>query len=446
MQFPRSLIQQAAEEALKLPPHLRRQLRYRWPLWQLPHQVPPPDFLGDEGDTWMQIGGRGCGKNVATTQDIRHRITNLGVRRLNFIGRTAASIRDDMVRGEAGIIAAFPPHQKPVYISSQSVVRFHTGAEALLLSAEEPDAIQGKNAELTWCDEFSTYGPRTEEVWTQACFSTRVGNPRKYITTNSLPDNPFLEKLLDEAVQRHISVTRATSFDNFSNLPPQYQREVLELSKTAYGRAWVTGEFYKPEGALWKSSWFRYVQEAPRGGQTVVAIDPSGTTLGDETGIVVVRRVGDIAYVIDDQSGHHDPEHWPKLVVDLARKHGASLVIERNRGMDFLRALIRPLDRGLPIKEVNVDISKADRAYPVAHIYELDKVRHLLHLKDRLLERQLTTWDPKSQLAQKSRRKTHSPDRLDALVHGITALGFHIGLAKFHSRPDAYLPSDHRDE
>lgn len=428
--FPKPLAQRQAAELLKHSPAVLKAARYEWDLWKLPHQCAPD---GD-WETWLNVGGRGSGKTTGATQELRHDITHKGVKRINFIGRTAASVRDDMVKGEAGILAAFPPHQKPEYIASQSVVRFHTGAEALLLTAEEPKAIQGKNAERAWLDEFSTYGANVEEVWQQVVLSTRVGNPKKYITTNSMPDCPFLQKLEDEADRRKIAVTRSTSFDNFANLPAPFQREVQEMMLTALGRAWVLGETFVVEGALWKACWFRY-GEAPRGGTTVVSVDPAGTAEGDEHGIAVVRRVADRGYVLEDLSFQGPVTEWPKIAIAAAKRYGAArIVIERNRGLDYLAASIRIHDKHIPIKEIIADISKADRAFPVAALYELGyangqgKIIHCGRFDK--LERQMTTWDPASQFSQRSRRQAQSPNRIDAVVQGLADLGLHLGLRR----------------
>lgn len=435
-QFPRPLAQRTASELLTYPPEVLQRLRYEWELWQLPHQIDPDG----EWDTWLNRGGRGSGKTTGAAQYIRKRVKK-GVKRINLIGRTIANVRDDMVNGEAGILGVFPPDERPEYISSQSLVRFKTGAIALMLTAEEPKAIQGKNAEVTWCDEFSTYGAAAPEVWNQVCLATRVGDPRKLITTNSLPDCPFLDTLLAEAEERNIVVTQSTSFDNFANLPPAYQRQIRELMKTAYGRAWVLGESFRPEGALWKEGWFRYLPEAPAGGRTVVAVDPSGTEEGDETGIIVARRVGGFGYILEDLSGHHDAEVWPAMVVKAARRHGAScIVIERNRGLDFLRALIRPHDRKIPLKELNVTNRKDDRAHPIAALYELGKIFHCGRMP--ALEKQMTNWDPRSQQTQRARRKATSPDRIDAAVHAIAELRFDIGVARYQSIEGAGIPSE----
>lgn len=333
-----------------------------------------------------------------------------------------------MIQGEAGILAAFPKQTRPEYVISQSVVRFHTGAEALVLTAEEPQAIQGKNAEITWCDEFSTYGAKSEEVWSQVVLATRVGDPRKLVTTNSMPDNEFLWKLIAEAQERHIAITESSSFDNFANLPPAFQRQVEEMMRTEYGRAWVLGKRFQPEGALWKKDWFRWIPQAPPGGRAIIGVDPAGTSDGDETGIVAVKRVGEFAYVLEDLSGHHDSEKWPAIVVAAAKRHHATIVIERNRGLDFLRALIRPLDRSVLIDEVVSTKKKDDRALPIANLYELGKVFHVgNHTR---LEEQMTNWDPASQQLQRSKRRATSPDRIDALVHAIAKLRMDVGLVR----------------
>lgn len=402
-----------------------------------------PDW--DVFDTWLNVGGRGSGKNTGVVQEIRHLVCHEGVMRMNFVGRTAAKVRDDMVRGEAGIIQAFPPHQRPVYISSQSRVLFHTGCEALLHSAEKPESLQGGNAELTWLDEFSTYGRLCEPIWTQVVFSTRVGKPRKIITTNSVPSEPFLEQLEEEAEARRIKVVRSSSFDNFANLPPATQREVIALANTPLGRAWIFGEYLKIEGALWrKGEWrpgwkpgdppngsFRYIPRAPTGGRTVVAVDPSGTTGGDETGIIVIRRVGDFGYVLEDHSGNHDIDVWPRMVLDAAdRNNATAIVVERNVGLDFLRGCLNPLMKGRRLhrlKGVHVDTAKDLRAIPVATQYDLGRIWHVGKLTG--LETQQTTWNPKAQADLRKANKKTSPGRIDALVHGVNALGFHLALA-----------------
>lgn len=442
-QYPRPLAQIHADELALLPPEELAKLRYEWDLWCLPHQQ-EPDW--ERYDTWLQVGGRGSGKNTGVASWIRREVSDNGVRRINLIGRTSASVRDDMVCGEAGIIQAFPPHQRPVYISSQSLVRFHTGATALMLSAEEPESIQGKNAELAWCDEFSTY-VRPEEVWSQVVLSTRVGKPKKAITSNWMPPCPFLESMVDDAERRRIHVVEASSFDNFANLPAPVQHEIQEMMLTEVGRAWVTGKRLQISGKFFRREWFRYLPVAPPGGRTVIAVDPSGTERGDETGIIVAKRVGDKGYVIADLSEPFS-DRWAETVVDAYVKYRASVVvIERNRGLGFLRGCINPVAQQrrvtVNMKEIYSTRQKRDRALPARHLYELaaagpEHVKIFHCPEHKTLEQMMTGWDPDTMEALSAKRKATSPDRIDALVFALSELGFHLeiarGLAPIHQK------------
>lgn len=433
MQFQRSKIQLSASEALRLckrNPGLAKQLKYEWDLWALDHQRDP----GPEYPVSIHIGGRGSGKTFGQAQAVREAVCR-GVKRINFVGRTAKSVREVMVTGETGIIAVFPRHQKPEFISSQSLVRFHTGAEAFLHTSEEPMSIQGNNSEYTWIDEFSTFGRNAEAVWTQVNYANRVGsNPLIRITTNSMPECDFLKELITHASSNGVHVRRSDSRDNFSNLPKNQQAYILEQIKTPMGLAWVTGQFFVSPGALWKpgahpdqggTGSFKYLPDAPRGGTVCIGVDPSGGSTdknSDETGIIVAKRIGNNGYVIADLSGHHDAEVWPKMVADAVRKYGAQwIVIEKNRGLNYLRACIRPHHKTVELREETVTKQKDDRAYPIANLYALGKIFHCPAMTT--LEKQMCSWDPKSQETQRARHQATSPDRIDAAVHALASLG-----------------------
>ena len=148
----------------------------------------------------------------------------------------------------------------------------------------------------------------------------------------------------------------------------------------------------------------------------VVAIDPAVTSseVSDETGIVVVG-VGydDRGYVLADHSGRYTATQWASLAVGLYRKHHADrIVAEVNNGGDLVEAALRTVDRSVSFRAVHASRGKAIRAEPVAALYEQGRVSHVGVLKE--LEDQMVTWSPISDKA--------SPDRLDALVWGLTNL------------------------
>lgn len=161
----------------------------------------------------------------------------------------------------------------------------------------------------------------------------------------------------------------------------------------------------------------------------VVAVDPAVTYTekSDHTGIVVVGSVGSGLqrefYVLEDYSIKAPTHVWAKEAVVAWWKSGASHIIyESNQGGDTIKDIIltaasKLLEEGaidvLPrLEAVRATQGKMDRAEPVANLYMLGRVHH--YGKFILLEEQMLTWSPAS--------SEKSPDRLDALVHGIRFL------------------------
>ena len=401
-------------------------LRYEWELWKLPHQS-APDWEEEDVSTWCQVGGRGSAKSTAAIQELRRMIDEDGVQHLGFVGPNAKHLRS-MIVGKGALRDCFPPHQKPEYISSQSVVRFHTGATATLYTAEKPQNIRGDNIEVFWLDEPAIYRD-FEEVWRQVTLSARVGDPRKLLTSNPPPpgsDCELLERLTEEAKERRIKVTWSTSFDNFNNLPRDTQLAIIQIAKTSAGQGEVYGRFWKPEGALWKKGEIR-IRPAPERGRikTVVAVDPTSTITGNECGIVVVTRIGNCAYVLDDLSGRWSADVWPTKVVEAATKYRASYIyLEKNFGGDMAKALFKPLRVPCPIKDETVRGKKLHRAIPVHQQYQLEHVFH--HRVFPELEAQLLGWDPTAAAALGRARLRKSPDRLDAMCLAVNEMKLEI--------------------
>ena len=74
------------------------------------------------------------------------------------------------------------------------------------------------------------------------------------------------------------------------------------------------------------------------------------------------------------------------------------------------------LFRSIPFRGVVAKQGKRLRAEPVSALYEQGRVSHVGAFDE--LETQMTSWEPDS---------GYSPDRLDALVHGLTELGLNVG-------------------
>jgi phage terminase large subunit-like protein len=74
--------------------------------------------------------------------------------------------------------------------------------------------------------------------------------------------------------------------------------------------------------------------------------------------------------------------------------------------------LLRTIDENVPYKSVTATRGKMVRAEPIAALYEQRRVHHIGYFAE--LESQMTTYT--------GERPKPSPDRLDALVWGLTEL------------------------
>ena len=147
----------------------------------------------------------------------------------------------------------------------------------------------------------------------------------------------------------------------------------------------------------------------------VVAVDPSGTTSGDEIGITVQgsELIDNIwhFYLLDDVSLHGTPKQWGDAVVSAYNKWDA----EGNFGGDMVTNTIHTVSGGsnVKVKLVHASRGKAIRAEPVSTVYEQGRGHHVGSFP--ILEDELVEWEPGMK----------SPNRLDALVWGATELVLH---------------------
>jgi phage terminase large subunit-like protein len=212
---------------------------------------------------------------------------------------------------------------------------------------------------------------------------------------------------------------QASTYLNLPNLSPVFRQTVMDRYEgTRKGRQELHGELIEDvEGSLWRSELielFRVDEPGPDYfDRIVVSVDPAGTAAArsDETGIIVVAARDKQFYVLADASGRYSPETWAQKVVALYDTYLADkVVVEKNYGGDMVRSVLRAVSSALPVEEVTSRRGKALRAEPIEALYEQGRVHHIGLFNE--LEDQMTSWVPGNP----------SPDRLDALVHGITAL------------------------
>ena len=303
------------------------------------------------------------------------------------------------------------------YNATASEIRLYNGSKVMGFSATEPDRLRGPQFHRAWCDELASW--RYPEAFDQLMFALRMGDkPRCVITTTPKP-TPLIRQLME---RNDCHLTTGTTFENEENLASSTLNMLKERYEgTTLGRQELYAEVIdQMEGALWKPSTIekKRLRAVDHENLTniLVAIDPAVTSHSDsdETGIVVVGKdAQNEYYVLEDKSGKYTPDQWGRKAVDLYYIWEADrIVAEVNNGGDLVERLIRTIDEQARYKSVHATRGKMVRAEPIAALYEQGKVHHIGVFPE--LETQMCTYT--------GDRPKPSPDRLDALVWGLSEL------------------------
>lgn len=175
------------------------------------------------------------------------------------------------------------------------------------------------------------------------------------------------------------------------------------------------------EGALWDFDMMTAANVRPFDPEireTIIAVDPSVGSRpdADECGIIVCSKSVDGSGVVEaDLTKRLPPAEWAARVVDAYHEFEANCVVaEVNQGGDMVEDMIHNVPGGeyIVVRKVHGKKSKYARAEPIAQLYDQGEISHAKPMPE--LEEELTTYVP--------RDATYSPNRLDALVYGLTYL------------------------
>jgi phage terminase large subunit-like protein len=286
-------------------------------------------------------------------------------------------------------------------------------------TANDPNTLYGENVHAFVFDEYSR---AKEEAWfalrTTITYTHAKGKFIGNVVAKNWawdlarkaekgidPDFEYFKVTAYQAVEAGIlSVTEIEQAKK--DLPPR-------IFKMLY-----LAEFSEIEGALW--TWDvierNRVIILPELLRIVVAVDPAVTSNAgsDETGIIIIGKgIDGHLYVIGDYSGKYTPEQMARRIMQAYTEKEANIVIgEVNNGGDFIESVLNLVGGGVTYKSVHASKGKATRAEPIAFIYSQNRVNHYGRYSK--LEDQMITWSPNT--------GDKSPDRIDALVWGITYL------------------------
>lgn len=211
--------------------------------------------------------------------------------------------------------------------------------------------------------------------------------------------------------------------ENAENLADEY----IETLKTLPGdkrKRFYEGAFQDAiKGALFKEETInRYrLHQYPDLVRIVIAVDPAVTKTenSDETGIMVEGLGSDgHIYLLADLSGYYTPREWADRVILAYDKWGADAVVgETNNGGDLVQTNIQYARPDISFIQVWAKRNKITRAEPVASMYDRGFIHHVGSYPD--LEYQMVTYTGADQEKSSDQQ---SPDRMDAMVYGVTEL------------------------
>lgn len=315
-------------------------------------------------------------------------------------------------------------------ITQKEIVNTKTGSRILFRGIKTSSGNQ--TAKLKSIQGVTTWVlDEAEELVDRRTFDTIDDSIRSQLQPNRviLSLNPssvdhFLHGLFVTSRRADTLYLHTTWEDNRENLSESFLAKIEQTrtdNPARYAHIYAGQWRREVSGLLWTRAEIERARISIRPDdmtRVLVAIDPAITAneSSDETGIVVVgadrHRKG---YVLEDLSGRYTPNEWATVAIEAARRWKGSIVAETNQGGDMVTAVIKSLgDRahGVRIIDVKASRGKLARAEPVYSLYQEGRIFHCGSFP--LLESQMAGFNPESSLT--------SPDRVDALVWGLSAL------------------------
>ena len=373
-------------------------------------------------------GGRGSGKSVALS---------CFVNEATYEGHNVLFTRYTMTAAKESVIPEF--REKCEWLGDESSFLFkedkviNKQTDARIIYKGQKPSSNTANGALKSVNGISIFV--TEEaqevvdydLWDRINKSIRMVQRKNLVilVLNPTDVNHWIYKefFADNAPKKAMTLFVHTDYlDNQNNLDKNILKEAeieSKLNPSRYANIWLGQWVSDTEGALWSMSVIqrnRIQRPAAEYKRIVVSVDPAVTSNdnSDEYGIVVCGETFDNEYhVLEDISKIMQPHPACELAIALYNKWQADKIIaEVNNGGDWIESLLRTVDSNISYETVRATRGKITRAEPISSLYERDRVKHVGVYQQ--LEYEMCTYT--------GDKRDQSPNRLDAMVWGITYL------------------------
>lgn len=366
-------------------------------------------------------GGRGSGKSHFFAEALIERaLTERNLRAVcirevqKTLKESAKRLLEDKIAA-LGVGSMFDVQASEIRTPGGGVIIFQGMQDH---SAESIKSLEGFR--LAWCEEAQTLSERSLEMLRP---TIRAPGSELWFTWNPRSASDPVDRLLrGPEPPRDAIVVRANYSDNpfFPKELEEERRLDLRLKPDRYAHIWL-GE-YEPSavGAIWTRQMFHDGRRGtmPPLARIVVAVDPATSSdPGADMHGIVVCGVGQDGrgYVLDDVSTRGTPSQWATRAVAAMDRYSADcIVIETNQGGEMCKHTLHTVRPFCRVVEVVATRGKHVRAEPIAALYALGRVSHVGTFPD--LEAQMC------QMTAGGFEGEGSPDRVDALVWGLTEL------------------------
>lgn len=429
--------------------------RLKWDanFWLRPEQKIP------DGDWFITglIAGRGFGKTLTASQWIRRKAIEHPGCRIAIAGRTAGDVRNIMVNGESGILAVHPEDERPEYKQHVATLFWPNGSQAMMLSSEAPDSARGPQFHYAVGDEFAAWKTTVDSsgatLFSNIIAATRLGDNPQILLATTPKRTAVMKELMEKAKdpKERITLVRGSTFDNTSLSNVYIENLSRQYGDTDLAKQELMGEMLEDsEGLFFTEKMITgsriAADDVPKGlPLRFIAVDPSvAENPRDECGIVAIGATAErdiskrTAYVLEDYSLRASPDIWAQKIVEAARAHKTKFIVaERNQGGALIQMAINAVDPTLKVFTVVATKGKQLRAEPVVMTMQQGRVKIVDILPE--LEDQMLFFDPEDQ--------SSSPDRMDAMVWGVTAAlisppdGLRMGVTSTTSAARRQLPT-----